>query len=236
MQVQSAILFETIEQLYSRVFTAMKPRTVPPTIQVEFCKFANANALISLKEGLLRVRIADVLQTAPAPIQEALAFILIGKLYRKDIGSTFALRYRRYLNRADVRRQLEKIHQQRGRKQMEDPQGKHYNLEEMFEDLNLRFFNGLMARPQLGWSRKASRTMLGHYDPSHHVIVLSKILDQQAVDKLAVEYVLFHEMLHLRHPVDHQGARRCVHTPEFKAAEKQFPRFKEAKAMLRKLP
>ena len=32
---------------------------------------------------------------------------------------------------------------------------------------------------------------------------------------------MFHEMLHLRHPVQHRGARRCVHTPEFKQAEKE---------------
>jgi len=229
-------LFETAEQIYLRVFSCLKPRTAAPKIAVEFCQFANANAFISFKEGLLKVRIADVLEGAPAPIQEALAFILLGKLYRKDIGGTYALRYRRYLNRADVRRQLHLVRQIRGRKQIEDPQGLHYNLEEMFEDLNLRFFDGLMARPQIGWSKQASRTMLGHYDPSHHAIVLSRVLDQPGVDRLAVEYVLFHEMLHLKHPVDHQGARRCVHTPEFKAAEKQFPGFKEAKALLRKLP
>jgi len=47
---------------------------------------------------------------------------------------------------------------------------------------------------------------------------------------------MYHEMLHLHYPVDHSGSRRCVHTPEFKAHEKQFPHFKEAKALLRHLP
>jgi hypothetical protein len=46
---------------------------------------------------------------------------------------------------------------------------------------------------------------------------------------------MFHEMLHLRYEVDHSGTRRCVHTPEFKAHEKLFPKFKEAKALLRRL-
>jgi len=47
--------------------------------------------------------------------------------------------------------------------------------------------------------------------------------------------VMFHEMLHLRIPIDHRGARRCVHTPEFKAAEKQFEQLAEAKEMLKRL-
>jgi hypothetical protein len=92
-----------------------------------------------------------------------------------------------------------------------------------------------MARPLLGWSRQPSRVMLGHYDPSHNAIILSRLLDGAAVSRLAVEYVLFHEMLHLRFPVDHRGARRCVHTPEFKQAEKEFPQLAQAKELLKKI-
>jgi predicted metal-dependent hydrolase len=76
---------------------------------------------------------------------------------------------------------------------------------------------------------------LGHYDPSHNTIVLSRILDDAKVPRLAVEYVMFHEMLHVRYPVDHSGSRRCVHTPEFKDAEREYPRYREAKELLRKL-
>jgi hypothetical protein len=105
----------------------------------------------------------------------------------------------------------------------------------MFEELNFRYFHGLMARPLVGWSSQASRTLLGHYDSSHNAIVLSRILDRPEVPRLAVEYVLFHEMLHLRHPVEHHGARRCVHTQTFKNAERQFENLREAKAFLRRL-
>ena len=222
--------------MYGRVFKDLKPRTPLPQIQVEFCRFANANSFIRLDGSRLHVRIADALQSAPAPIQEALAYILIAKLYRKTISGNYAARYRRYLNRADVRKQLDVLRQERGRKFLSGPRGEHYDLEPMFEDLNRKFFHGLMSRPALGWSRQRSRTMLGHYDPSHNAIVLSRILDQAAVPSLAVEYVMYHEMLHLRYPTEHRGARRCVHTPEFKRAEKEFPHLKEALALLKLLP
>ena len=89
--------------------------------------------------------------------------------------------------------------------------------------------------PQLGWSRGTSRSMLGHFDPSHNAIIISRIFDRPEVPLLALEYVMFHEMLHLRFPVDHGGSRRRVHTKEFRAAEKEFPRLKEAKELLKKL-
>ena len=80
-----------------------------------------------------------------------------------------------------------------------------------------------------------SRTLLGHYDPSHNAIVLSRILDTEAATPLAVEYVMFHEMLHLRHPVEHAGSHRRIHTADFRAAEKQYPDLKLAKEHLKKL-
>ena len=77
--------------------------------------------------------------------------------------------------------------------------------------------------------------MLGHFDPSHNAIVISRVFDHPAVPRVALEYVMFHEMLHLRYPVDHAGARRRVHTREFRAAEKVFPRLAEAKQILKEL-
>ncbi len=222
-------------QIFARVFVQMRPRTPLPAIDVEFKRYANANAQIRLGDGRLEIRMADTLAGAPEPVIEALAEILLSKLFRRPVPASSSARYRRYLNQKDVRRNIDLVRQIRGRKRLDSAQGEAYDLDQMFEDLNFRYFFGLMAKPLLGWSPNASRTMLGHYDPPHNAIVLSRILDRHEVPKIAVEYVLFHEMLHLRHPAEHNGSRRCVHTREFKEAEKQFERLKEAKALLRKL-
>lgn len=235
MQVQSTLLFESIEQIYARVFRELRPRTALEAIEIRYCRFANVNSFIRFSASRLEVRIADVLEGAPSPIQEALAFILVGKLFRKPVAASYSQRYRLWLNRSDVRRQVSLVRRVRGRKVFDPPQGSSYDLVPMFDDLNLRFFGGLMAQPALGWSRRPSRTMLGHYDPAHHAIVLSRILDRPSVPRLAVEYVLYHEMLHLRHPTEHKGSRRCVHTREFKQAEKLFPQLAEAQAALKVL-
>jgi len=233
VQLQSAIFFETPEELFTRVFRELKPRTAAPAVRIEFCKFANANSFIRWDESGLAVRITDVLEGAPAPILEALAQILLSKLLRRPSPRTFLERYRRYLNRKEMRRCLQLVKQTRGRKFVSGPKGNCYDIEELFEQLNAAYFHGLMAQPLLGWSRKASRVMLGHYDPSHNAIILSKLLDSTKIPQVAVEYVLFHEMLHLRYPVEHRGARRCVHTREFKDAEKQFGSLKAAKEILK---
>lgn len=233
--LQSSLFFETPEEICARVFRLLKPRTPMPSLRVEYCRFANADSFIRLEDGRLHVRISDLLEGAPAPVTEALAFILLGKLYRKAVPRIYAHRYRLYLNRRDFRRQAHLVRQIRGRKFVSGPQGAVYNLEEIFERLNRRFFDGLLGRPQLGWSRRPSRSMLGHFDPSHNAIIISRIFDQGDKEVLALEYVMFHEMLHLRYPVYHSGSRRRVHTREFREAEKKFPNLKEAKEILKKL-
>jgi hypothetical protein len=226
---------ETPAEIYARVFRQMRPRTPLPQIRVEFRRYANANAQIRWDEDVLLVRVADTLGSAPADVVEALAEILLSKLFRRPVPASSNDRYRRYLNRRDIRRSLDLVRQIRGRKRLEHPQGCQFDLEQMFEELNFRYFFGLMARPRIGWSPHASRTLLGHYDSSHNAIVLSRVLDRPDTPKLAVEYVLFHEMLHLRYPAEHNGSRRCVHTAAFKEAEKQFEQLREAKALLKKL-
>jgi hypothetical protein len=234
---QTALFFETVEQIYSRVFRELKPRTPAPCFVVEYRPFANVNSFIRSEDGAgrVRVRLSDLLQGAPAPVHEALAHILLCKLYRKPVPQKYNRRYRLFLNRAEIRKKMLLLRQIRGRKQLCAAQGECYNLEEIFDSLNRRFFNGLMAQPALGWSRRRSRTMLGHYDPAHNAIMISKIFDDPAVPRFLVEYILYHEMLHLRHPVEHHSRGRCVHTRDFKQAEKAFPRLEEARGLLRKL-
>jgi hypothetical protein len=232
---QSALFFETPSEIYARVLKDLKPRTPLPDIRVEYRRYANANSSIRLEEGRLTVKIADILEGAPAPILEALAYILLGKLYRRPIPARYTHRYRLYLNRRDMRQKMQLVRQIRGRKFVSGPEGASHNLEEIFERLNREYFEGLLGRPLLGWSRRPARGILGHFDPSHNAIIISRIFDNPATPALALEYVMFHEMLHLRYPVDHHGVRRRVHTREFRQAEKAFPKLKEAKDLLKKL-
>jgi predicted metal-dependent hydrolase len=225
----------TLEQICTRVFHQLKPRSRPPQVAVEFCRFANPDSFVRIREGRLELRVTDLLEGAPGPVLEALAHILLGKLFRKPVAVIHEHRYRLYLGRREVQRSMHLLRQMRGRKYISGPRGQHYNLEEIFEELNQRYFNGLLARPLLGWSRRASRSTLGHYDPSHNALIINKRLDSASAPRLGVEYVLFHEMLHLRYPAQQRHGQRQVHTLEFREAEKLYPRLREAKALLKQL-
>jgi len=204
-------------------------------MSVRFFPFANVNNTIRLREGQLLVRLSDLLEGAPESVLRAIAHILIAKMYRKAIEPAHAARYRRYILSSAIRTKAHLIRQLRGRKRLASARGAHYDLDSIFEDLNLRFFGGMQARPKMSWSQNRARNLLGHYDPAHNTIVISSLFDHPRVPRYVVEYIVYHEMLHLRHPVKLRGSRRCVHSSEFQAEEKLFDRLGAATAFLKRL-
>ena len=206
-----------------------------PPIQVRFRRFTSLNTRIRLREGQILASLSDLLEGAPDSVLHAIAHILLAKLYKKPINPTHNLRYKRFCTSAAVARQAELIRHARGSKRYFGPEGRFYNLEEVFDALNLQFFGGLMGRPELTWSEHHAKRSLGHYDAAHNTIVVSRVFDRPSSPRYAIEYLLFHEMLHLKHPVRMRGLRRCVHSREFKAEERQFPQLKEALAFIKRL-
>ena len=206
-----------------------------PPIAVRFRRFTSLNTTIRLREGKIFVSLSDLLEGAPETVIRAISHILLAKLYKKPIDATQNMRYKRFASSAAVTRQTELIRGARGTKRFSGPEGRFYHLDEVFDSLNTRFFGGLLGRPELTWSEQTAKRALGHYDAAHNTIVVSRVFDRPSSPRYAVEYLLYHEMLHLKHPVKMRGIRRCVHSREFKAEESLFPQLKEALAFIRRL-
>jgi hypothetical protein len=222
-----------LTRIFHEIYRELRPRTPAPPLHVRFYPFVSINNTIRLRQGELHIRLSDLLEGAPDNVLYAIAHILLAKLYRKPVDRTYSARYRRYVAGHEVAAKARLVRQMRGRKHIRSARGHHYHLEEIFDDLNRRFFHGLLGRPQLTWSQNHARSSLGHYDPAHNAIVISRVFDHPRIPRYAVEYILYHEMLHLKHPVKLCGSRRCVHSREFLAEEKMFPELEDAQKFLR---
>ncbi len=221
--------------IFEQEYLALRPRAPMPALEVKFRRFTSLNTTIRLRDGKLIVRLSDLLEHAPEGVHHAIAHILLAKLYRKPIEPALADRYRRYTRSDAVSKQSEHIRQTRGRKVISSAQGHLYDLDEVFEAVNRRFFHGLLGRPVLTWSAHVAKRMLGHYDAAHNTIVVSRVFDRPGTPRYAIEYLLYHEMLHLKHPVRVRAGRRCVHSREFQAEERLFPELELARAFLKRL-
>ena len=226
---------EGLLEIFQEIYRDLRPGASLPELKIEFFAFANVNNTIRLREGRLLVRLSDLLEGAPDAVLRAIAHILLAKMYRQPIDRGQATRYRKYVASHEIVRKTHLVRQMRGRKRLRPARGLFYDLDAIFETLNTRFFHGLMARPRMSWSQTKTRRILGHYDPAHNAIIISRIFDHFAVPAFVVEYIVYHEMLHLKHPVKLRGSRRCVHSAEFQAEEKLFPHMTQANAFLKRL-
>lgn len=112
--------------------------------------------------------------------------------------------------------------------------GKTYNLKDIFDNLNKKYFDNSL-NINISWFKrpryKKSRSItFGSYERGLKLIKINDILDNDFFPLYFVSYVVFHEILHHRYPsmADEKGRRR-IHHKEFKKAEAGFEHFKEAK-------
>ncbi len=187
----------------------------------------NAWTMVSYKRigGRLRFRVHHMFCSAPDEVVRALAGFT-GRA-RKQHGRTIDSYIRK-------NRQLIKSSPPADPRALQT-RGVAHDLAELYSRLNAELFgNRIDAR--IGWGRRAPdrhrrSIKMGVYFHDQRLIRIHPALDDERVPRVFVELVVFHEMLHQAIPP--QGAedgRRCVHGPEFRAAERKFPGYEEARA------
>src|ERR1039457_7280312 len=173
--------------IFQEEYRALRPRAPMPPMAVRFRRFTSLNTRIRLREGQITVSLSDLLEGASEPVIRAIAHILLAKLYKKPIDAGHNLRYKRFSTSAAVSRQTELIRGARGSKRFFGPEGRFYHLEDVFDSLNLRFFGGMLGRPELTWSEGMAKRALGHYDAAHNTIVASRVFDRPSSPRYALE-------------------------------------------------
>jgi len=117
------------------------------------------------------------------------------------------------------------------RRQRVVTRGTTHDLAELLAELQAEEFPGLPPERQpsaLTWGRRGKRgarrsLLLGSFCPETYLIRIHPVLDQPAVPRSFVRYVLFHECLHaaLNEPCS-GGERARHHGPEFRSRERAY--------------
>jgi SprT-like family len=223
------------EEVFARVFQRLGLKHPAPAFKVAFHPYANLRSTIRVTSRGIHARISDVAASAPVIVLEALAEVLLASLFRRRPSREARECYMAWTFEPAVRARVDANRRARGFKLMHPPRGQHYNLEEIFHHLNRDYFQARLPLPRLGWSLERSSTMLGHHDSAHGAIIISRILDSPAAPLEVVEYLMYHEMLHMVYPVQRSGSRRIIHTKDFQAAERRFPNYSRVQQALKSL-
>jgi len=223
------------DRIFQRIFTRLGCLGRPPQFQVEFYPYANLSHTMRLRRDVAFVRLSDILQDAPVAVIEATAAILLGQMYRRRVPGDLRILYRQFALAHSTRLQIARVRRKRARRIPDKARGSAHNLDPMFLALNAEYFQGQLRRPRLGWSARPWRSQFGCYDPSLDQIVMNKRLDHPEVPAYAVEFILYHEMLHVKHPVRAAACGLQSHSLEFRAEEKRFAHYARARKFLERV-
>jgi predicted metal-dependent hydrolase len=222
------ILIDQIQAYYEEAYRFYDSKRKMPPIHVSFYPYIGINHTIRIRDGEIFVRVGEICREMPLTSQRGLAYVLVGKLLRKRIPPGAREVYTAYIKSEYIRDKARDSKRARGRKVVTTSKGAVYDLDEIFTQLNEHYFKGQIPKPALTWSARKTYRILGHHDATHEHISISRSLDSASVPRYVVEYVVFHEMLHIAHPTRHVNGRRYNHTAAFKRDERKFAFFEEA--------
>lgn len=184
----------------------------------------NRSVLLSFcrKRGSVQLRLHRMFLHAPMDVVRAVARGLRRRNRKGDVG------VRRFMNENLFRvrrapRELPPV----------TTRGQVYDLLEVYDRLNARFFAGGLRVP-VTWGRGSGRARrggltFGSYDPVLGLIRIHPVLDRREVPLYFLESVLHHEMLH-HHlgGVPDRSGRSVYHSRAFREAESLYARHQDA--------
>jgi len=225
----------SLEKLFGEAFSHLGgERSVPP-LDVRFYPYAGLHHTIRLRSGRAYVRLSDICKDAPVEVHRALAFVLVARLLSKRTPAIHERIYRAYSMQPEIQRLSDIARRHRGRKMVSSAQGNVYDLNRMFARVNRKYFQGELPTPTITWSKRRTRRILGHHDRVYETITISKSLDSAEVPEWFTEFILYHEMLHIKHPAKLLNGRRYYHTEAFRTDERRFSHYQEAQRWLERV-
>ena len=192
--------------------------------RLELTLTENRSVLLSFckKAGAVQLRLHRMFLHAPVDVVRSVARGLRRRTRKGDAG------VRRFMNE-----NLFRVKRVPRRMPEVTARGEFYDLLEVYDRVNARFFAGSLRVP-VTWGRGSGRARrggltFGSYDPVLGLIRIHPVLDRAEVPLYFLESVLYHEMLH-HHlgGVPDKSGRTVYHSRAFREAEALYPRHQDA--------
>src|SRR6202171_3020972 len=140
--------------LFQRMFTRLGCDGRPPRFRVEFYPYSSLVLTIRRRDDTVDVRFSDLLRRAPLTVLEGAAALLLSRVYRRRASASLTAPYLDYARSHRTRERINHMRRRRIRPGAAGPQGRHFDLEKLFAELNAKYFEGKLQRPHIGWSNR----------------------------------------------------------------------------------
>jgi hypothetical protein len=225
-------------EAYLRQAASTLSARLPGRLTIAFRPLVEAYFRTTARGRELRVVVNDAFDGAPPRVMKAMAEVIVARATRaakpRGVGKAFW----EYVETEELRQRMERNYLSRQRTFVQEPRGLHCDLDQVFDRVNGRYFDGDLPRPMMAWTRRPITYRWGWYSSMvrpNGLIVINRLLDDDQVPAFVLEGTMHHEMLHMLSDPEVVNGRRVVHTREFREAERAFDRYSELRPEYRKV-
>ncbi len=200
------------------------------TVETEFIAYKEFKVRWQRSYRWARFKVSDYIMDASYEVFESLARTLFSKIKGDD--QPYSKELEDFVTDPDFVTYKQPTYLRRSRNIIKTSEGEVKNLKDAEERLVKL---GLIEKDPnvvLTWTKESNVRRVGYCSVLMKVVVLSKVLDSESIPDFVLDYVLYHEYLHLMIGFDPTGE---VHSKEFHAREDNYPRAEEAENWLKRL-
>jgi len=180
----------------------------------------------------LKVYVSDYISDAPSEVLIGLSETILDIVKRQPYR--YEKTYLDWITSDEFIIKSRQTYIRRSKNLARTPEGRERNLTDSLDKL---LESGILTGKDLDnsfftWTSRPNYRKVGYCSPMMRLVAVSSALDTLTVPDYVVDYVVYHESLHLR-----QGYRpgKRAHDVSFRNAEKEFPDYKKAEVYLKTL-
>lgn len=201
-------------------------------VSASFFPFKDFKACWQRTGSTADFKVTDYLECADGQIIDEFAENLFKRLRSKSKVELYNERMKEWFQSNEFLDTNRPVYLRRSRNLAYRSEGRHYELQDSFERLQDQGLVPDLPNTYLTWTRNPNKARLGYCSILMRVIAISSALDTDRVPEYVTEYVLYHELLHLRGGLKSLGR---YHDKAFKDMEKIHPRHREAEDWLKRV-
>ena len=180
-------------------------------------------------------KISDYMDGSPEDVLDSMAWYLVCRAFRMSCPSDHSRRYLRYSRSSELWERVGHLYISRARNLTLRPRGVHRDLSAVFDYVNSNYFGSKIQDPILAWVAESPSRRLGYYFAPLRLLAVNTAFDSERVPRYALEFVVYHELLHHVDALDGIPRRRVHHTRSFKDQERLFSSYVDAERWLRRI-
>jgi hypothetical protein len=201
------------------------------SVTAEFTEFKEFKVKWRRSCGWAEFDVSDYLMDAPMEVMKGLADVIFSRITRKT-KREYPKEMLDWITSDDFVQKKQKVYIARARNIKRKAQGEHVNLNDSYkrlvkmglvnEDKDVRFV----------WTKEPTARRIGYCSVLMKVVTISSIFDSPSIPSFVLDYVMYHELIHMSKGFDPFGQR---HDTDFHALERLYPQRDDAEEYLKTL-